>query len=46
MKNLNKKTGEELQLFFHFKKRRGISKLHKGKGSFNRQENKKIPFDF
>jgi stalled ribosome alternative rescue factor ArfA len=35
-----KKTGEELQLYFHFKKRHGMSELKKGKGSYNRKKEK------
>jgi hypothetical protein len=38
----NKKEGEELQLYFHFKKRHGVSKTKKGKGSYNRKKLKKI----
>lgn len=37
-KRVNKKTGEELQMFLHFKRRGGKSKLKKGKGSYSRKE--------
>lgn len=37
-KRVNKKTGEELQMFFHFKRRGGKSKIKKGKGSYSRKE--------
>lgn len=37
---MNKKTGEELQMFFHFKKRGGTSSIKKGKGSYNRKKMK------
>ena len=40
-RRVNKKTGEELQHFLHFKRRGGASKIKKGKGSFSRQINKK-----
>lgn len=40
-KRANKKTGEELQKFLHFKRRGGASKIKKGRGSFSRQTNKK-----
>lgn len=40
-KKVFKKTGEELQLFFHFKKRHGVSKVKKGKGSYTRKEKHK-----
>ena len=32
-----KKEGEELQQYLHFRKRGGIVKNKKGKGSYNRQ---------
>ena len=37
-KRANKKTGEELQMYFHFKRRCGKSKLKKGKGSYSRKD--------
>ena len=40
-KRILKKTGEELQQFLHFKKRHGISKLKKGKGSYTRKNKHK-----
>lgn len=37
-----KMDGEQLQMYLHFRKRRGKSAMKKGKGSYNRQEQKKI----
>lgn len=40
-----KKTGEELQQFLMFKKRHGVTKIKKGKGSYNRKiKHKNIDF--
>ena len=36
-KRIFKKEGEELQLFFHFKKRGFVKKNKKGKGSYKRK---------
>ena len=40
-KRIFKKEGEELQQFFHFKKRGFTIPNKKGKGSYNRQDFKK-----
>lgn len=45
-KRANKKTGEELQMYFHFKRRGGKSKLKKGKGSYSRKEFKSFKDDY
>lgn len=37
-----KMEGEELQQYLHFKRRGSVVKNKKGKGAYNRQENKKI----
>lgn len=37
-----KKEGEELQQFLQFQKRGSVVKNKKGKGSYDRRENKKI----
>ena len=37
-----KMTAEQLQEYLHFRKRGGKSAMKKGKGSYNRQEQKKI----
>ena len=37
---MKKKTGDELQQFFAFKKRGGVVPAKKGKGSYKRQRNK------
>ena len=37
-----KMSPEELQMFFHFKKRGGKSEIKKGKGSYKRQEQRKL----
>lgn len=36
------KEGEELQQYLHFRKRGSIIQNKKGKGSYNRQEHKKV----
>ena len=33
---------EELQMFLHFKKRGGKTNIKKGRGSYDRQEQKKL----
>ena len=38
LSHLKKKTGEELQMYFHFKKRGGAPAPKKGKGSYNRKK--------
>ena len=40
-KRANKKTGEELQMYLHFRKRGGKVPAKKGKGSYNRAQFKK-----
>ena len=40
-KRVNKKTGEELQMYLHFRKRGGKVPAKKGKGSYNRKDFKK-----
>ena len=37
-----KKEGEELQQYLHFRRRGSVVANKKGKGAYNRQENKKI----
>ena len=37
---MKKKTGDELQQFFHFKRRYGVTPIKKGKGSYNRRKSK------
>ena len=37
-----KMTAEQLQEYLHFRKRGGKSAMKKGKGSYNRQEQKKM----
>ena len=37
-KRMFKKEGEELQLYFHFKKRGFVKKNKKGKGSYKRKD--------
>ena len=37
-----KMDDEELAMYLHFKKRGGKSAMKKGKGSYNRQEQKKM----
>lgn len=39
-KQMYKKTGEELQQYLHFRKRGSVVENKRGKGSYNRQENK------
>ena len=41
-KQVFKMEGEELQQSLHFKKRGSVVKNKKGKGSYDRRENKKI----
>ena len=41
-KRMFKMEGEELQKYLHFRKRGGVVENKKGKGFYNRQENKKI----
>ena len=41
-KRMFKMEGEELQQYLHFRKRGGTVENKKGKGSYNRQANKKI----
>lgn len=41
-KRMFKMEGDELQQYLHFRKRGGMVENKKGKGSYNRQENKKI----
>ena len=45
-KKIFKKTSEELQMFLHFKKRHGVSKIKKGKGSYSRKQKHRKNFDF
>lgn len=40
-KEINKKTGEELEMFLAFRKRAFKIKAKKGKGSYNRKKFKK-----
>lgn len=40
-KKMFKKSGEELQLYLHFKKRGFALKNKKGKGSYNRKQKHK-----
>ena len=40
-KRANKKTGEELQMYLHFRKRGGKVPAKKGKGSYDRKKMKK-----
>lgn len=40
-----KKKPDELQMYFYFKKRGGKSKLKKGKGSYDRNKQKKTKYD-
>lgn len=40
-KQVFKKEGEELQKFFHFRKRDFAIPSKKGKGSYNRRKNKR-----
>lgn len=35
---MQKKTGEELQMYFHFKGRGHVEQNKKGKGSYNRRD--------
>lgn len=37
-----KMDAEQLQMYLHFRKRGGKSAMKKGKGSYNRQEQKKM----
>lgn len=37
-----KMDAEQLQMYLHFRKRGGKSAMRKGKGSYNRQEQKKM----
>lgn len=37
-----KMSAEDLQMYLHFRKRGGKSAMKKGKGSYNRQEQKKM----
>jgi stalled ribosome alternative rescue factor ArfA len=41
-KSMFKMEGEELQQYLHFRKRGSVVENKKGKGSYNRQKNKKI----
>ena len=41
-KEMFKKEGEELQKFFHFRKRGFVIKNKKGKGSYNRKKHKRL----
>lgn len=45
-KNINKKTGEELQQFLAFRKRTYSVPQKKGKGSYNRQKFKNSTLAF
>lgn len=45
-KRIFKKTPEELQMYMHFKKRHGLSKIKKGKGSYSRKQKHREKFDF
>lgn len=45
-KRMFKKTPEELQMYMHFKKRHGVSKIKKGKGSYKRKQKHHEKFDF
>lgn len=45
-KRMFKKTPEELQMYMHFKKRHGVSKIKKGKGSYTRKQKHREKFDF
>lgn len=45
-KRMFKKTPEELQMYMHFKKRHGVSKIKKGKGSYKRKQKHPEKFDF
>jgi len=40
-KRVNKKTGEELQMYLHFRKRGGKVPAKKGKGSYDRKKMKR-----
>lgn len=40
-KRANKKTGEELQMYLHFRKRGGKVPAKKGKGSYDRKKFKR-----
>ncbi|MDV3427016.1 MAG: hypothetical protein LIR50_07500 [Bacillota bacterium] len=44
-KTILKKDNEELQQYFHFKKRGFILPNKKGKGSYNRKNFKKVKYD-
>lgn len=37
-KRIFKKNPQELQMYLHFKKRHGVSKIKKGKGSYSRKQ--------
>lgn len=45
-KEVFKKTGEELQLYLHFKKRNFAIPPKKGKGSFDRKKSRSQKVDF
>lgn len=45
-KRMFKKTSEELQMYMRFKKRHGVSKIKKGKGSYKRKQKHSEKFDF
>ena len=45
-KRMFKKSPEELQMYMHFKKRHGMSKIKKGKGSYSRKQKHREKFDF
>ena len=40
-----KKEGEELQQYLHFRKRGSVVENKKGKGSYNRQKEKRNMYD-